>query len=333
LAPKNVESDKSVAEACRLRYSEELAVAEKFQSHQPANTKTAKTKKDFLPPYIVARQWIAALGLLSRNMFLSKAVKPLRPSSALLADIKTLDQLPTRHTVKVALFHVQSGVELESQLFATDKMGRQQEVSKNYQIFRSTLGWTVDIQKHQQIGGYTAGLEPSDSTDSCMLYYGDSAVEVAWHESVRLSPAMTIDEKRRALGNHLVHVVWSENTRKEWSPGSVRAAVEIVVSMVRGEAGVVRVRVNGPVALQFGPLAVNTVSVQPLHVIGTLIRATVVSAHAACLAHLSRQPLLHPYLLSISYTNAIVDVRNEVWPWMPSKPNMESDRLQATPNT
>lgn len=287
------DSDNMVGTLCRKRFAQELAIAEKCDTltdpsckHSPQPTTNAFFGRS-TPNYQLPRMWLAALGLLSKDTFISRLIEPLVPSNALSADLLALDALPNRLLVKAALIYQPAGHELESQVF-----GSIPTVSTNYKAFCQSLGWPVSLLQHHAINAYSGGLDHPDTQDGQMLYYGDSQVEIAWIESARLA-GEGVDEKRRSLGSHLVHVVWSEHV-KEWRSASVRGAVEIVVSMQNKSKRFCRVKVSAPAGVDFGPLKPG-VSVQPLSVIGCLVRATVVSAHFACLAHLSRQPHLHPY--------------------------------------
>lgn len=78
----------------------------------------------------------------------------------------------------------------------------------------------MKLEGHQ---GYAGALEKHKGVGDAFLYYATPSLELAFHEVVRmpnLEKEEALVEKKRHVGNDLVHIIWSEHA-KDYSTSTV----------------------------------------------------------------------------------------------------------------
>ncbi|KAJ2874257.1 hypothetical protein GGH93_002546 [Coemansia aciculifera] len=109
---------------------------------------------------------------------------PLVKSESLFRDIRALDRIHARETIKVAVLYVGPGQWSEAEILSNSFL----DTSRSYRSFVDSLGWQVDLATFQ---GFTGKLESNGSDGESCPYYADESIEVAFHEAA----AMPKDQK------------------------------------------------------------------------------------------------------------------------------------------
>ncbi|KAJ2457235.1 hypothetical protein GGF42_002798, partial [Coemansia sp. RSA 2424] len=109
---------------------------------------------------------------------------PLVKSESLFRDIRALDRIHARETVKIAVLYVGPGQWSEAEILSNSL----HDTSRSYRSFVDSLGWQVDLATFQ---GFTGKLEIDGSDGESCPYYADESIEVAFHEAA----AMPKDQK------------------------------------------------------------------------------------------------------------------------------------------
>ncbi|KAJ1650518.1 hypothetical protein GGF38_005808, partial [Coemansia sp. RSA 25] len=109
---------------------------------------------------------------------------PLVKSESLFRDIRALDRIHARETVKIAVLYVGPGQWSETEILSNSL----RDTSRSYRSFVDSLGWQVDLATFQ---GFTGKLETDGSDGESCPYYADENIEVAFHEAA----AMPKDQK------------------------------------------------------------------------------------------------------------------------------------------
>ncbi|KAJ1736015.1 hypothetical protein LPJ61_000232 [Coemansia biformis] len=100
-------------------------------------------------------------------------------SAALCREIRSLDQIHARETIKMALFYVGPGQWSEAEILSNTRA----DTSLSYCNFVQSLGWAVDLATFSR---YTGKLERDGSDGSTCPYFADEGVEVVFHESTSM---------------------------------------------------------------------------------------------------------------------------------------------------
>ncbi|CAD5210290.1 unnamed protein product [Bursaphelenchus xylophilus] len=178
-------------------------------------------------------------------------------------DLRHLDQTLSREVHKVALIYVGMGQEDKQSILSNSR------ATPAFDDFVSRLGWPADIGPDHH--GYTGGLP----TGHVAPYYANSACELIFHVSTRLSGSIT--QKLKHLGNDEVHVIWTEHNRpyRRDVIATRFCDVMIVLQPVSVNLVKVRVEVQHP-DIQFGPLFDGA----QVHIrqLPELVRETVINA-------------------------------------------------------
>ena len=125
-------------------------------------------------------------------------ILPLRSGPELAHAIRTLDRLPTRVGVTVAVLLRKRGQSREVQM--CDNIGGGQE----YVAFLKQLGSSVRLESHQ---GFRGGLTLDDGGEA--LYSGDSEREIVFHVPTMLKS--NLKRRKGLVLNNDVRIIWSED--------------------------------------------------------------------------------------------------------------------------
>ncbi|KAJ2743803.1 hypothetical protein GGI20_003475, partial [Coemansia sp. BCRC 34301] len=109
---------------------------------------------------------------------------PLVKSESLFRDIRALDRIHARETIKIAVLYVGPGQWSEAEILSNSL----RDTSRSYRSFVDSLGWQVDLATFQ---GFTGKLEVDGSDGESCPYYANEDIEVAFHEAA----AMPNDQK------------------------------------------------------------------------------------------------------------------------------------------
>lgn len=228
------------------------------------------------PLFVQARRLIDQLAFFSWER--RKTVDLLGRNDRVLREIKNLDNQRCRETHKIAVIYVADGQEDKNSIL-TNCVG-----SYAFESFVSGLGWEVDLQTHL---GFMGGLQSNGSNGKSTPYFANSLMEVIFHVSTRI-PAKSEDtesltRKLRHLGNDEVHIVWSENSSRDYRRGIIPTEfgdVLIVIYPVASLPDFYRVQIiRKPDVPLFGPLFDGSVVHATL--LAPLVRATAINASRA----------------------------------------------------
>ncbi|KAJ1951325.1 hypothetical protein FBU59_000222 [Linderina macrospora] len=131
-------------------------------------------------------------------------------SDALIRDLRALDKIHSRETIKAAVFFVGHGQRDESQILSNTVA----DTSERYRQFIRSLGWYVDLATFD---GFTAKMESDGSDGKVCLYFANEHIEFVFHEASLMpfdpkDPRQT--NKKRHIGNDHVHIIWNESKRR-----------------------------------------------------------------------------------------------------------------------
>eukprot|EP00761_Pharyngomonas_kirbyi_P000255 gb/GECH01000255.1/.p1 GENE.gb/GECH01000255.1/~~gb/GECH01000255.1/.p1 ORF type:complete len:1486 (+),score=342.16 gb/GECH01000255.1/:1-4458(+) len=215
---------------------------------------------------------------LNQFGFLSSINRPtftyLDSNQRFYRELKQLDKLYERETIKVGVIYVKNGQESQREILKNDNG------SHLYEEFIQSLGWMVELSKHQ---GFIGGLDPLGTTGTKAPYWSNSSTEVVFH-CPTLMPTKENDEqqvhKKRHVGNDHVHIVWSEHDRdyRSWTIRSQFNFVHIVIYPLDNYLFRVQIfqKENVP---PFGPLRDGMVVDKK--VLAPLVRMTAINANRA----------------------------------------------------
>lgn len=174
-------------------------------------------------PYHNARLLLSHLGLL--NFENPDQLKLIENNKNFLTKLKSLDKLPRRECGKIGLIYVGHGQEDQEIILKNESS------SDAYKEFVAALGWNINIHNHK---GYMGGLDPLGKVGDTSPYYANSAVEIIFHEVTRM-PTDPSDStqlnKKRHVGNDVVHIIWSEHVR-DYSPKTISGQFGDVVIII-----------------------------------------------------------------------------------------------------
>lgn len=245
--------------------------------------------------YIGGRALSTQLGYLTP--YGKAALTPLKPSSDFYEEIRSLDGLPERDTLRIAVMYQTVGMgEREALSIGVDKC------SANFCDFVGNLGWFVDTATH---AGFLGGLDRKGSFGKRTLYYSDYATEVAFHVAPfivnesgdKLKPGDEngwSEQKRRMIANDYVLIVWSDDdSYDETAFPNMNQNVKIVISPIPRADGLYKVVVHRSDRLRTSPGPLRGTMVVSKRALAPLVRITAISGHYSVteIAECTTQPL------------------------------------------
>ncbi|KAJ2096329.1 hypothetical protein GGI09_004414, partial [Coemansia sp. S100] len=226
---------------------------------------------------------------------------PLVKSESLFRDIRALDRIHARETIKVAVLYVGPGQWSEAEILSNSLL----DTSGSYRSFVDSLGWQVNLATFQ---GFTGKLESNGSDGESCPYYADESIEVAFHEAA----AMPKDQKdmrqmgkKRHIGNDHVHIIWNES-HHNYRPETISGDFGNVQIQIRPlEAGEYGIGIYCDEQIKpFGPLCDGTIV--SADALSTAVRATAINGHRRAIQAFFRS-FTHPYVIRQQTINQIVD--------------------------
>lgn len=118
--------------------------------------------------YKATRHLLSNLGLIGKHQ---TCFVRLEESSKLYLNLKLLDKIAERETMKIGLLYVANGQETQKEILMNEKG------SDLYSEFVHSLGWEVDLTTHKGFDG----LLDINTTGKTTIYYADSTAEVVFH--------------------------------------------------------------------------------------------------------------------------------------------------------
>jgi hypothetical protein len=186
--------------------------------------------------------------------------------------IKELDKINDREIIKVGLIYVGFGQEDEGDLFKN----QMNDASPQYIEFARGMAEVVKIDGHQGYGGQLERHKVGED----FLYYATPMLELAFHETVRMPNSEkeeALIEKKRHVGNDLVHIVWSEHCKDYPTNTIVSQFNKAHVIIYPLANGLFRIQVGSKKDLpDISPLIHNMVV--PKELLPTLVRETIIVA-------------------------------------------------------
>ncbi|KAJ2466463.1 hypothetical protein GGI03_002098 [Coemansia sp. RSA 2337] len=226
---------------------------------------------------------------------------PLVKSESLFRDIRALDRIHARETIKVAVLYVGPGQWSEAEILSNSLL----DTSGSYRSFVDSLGWQVNLATFQ---GFTGKLESNGSDGESCPYYADESIEVAFHEAA----AMPKDQKdmrqmgkKRHIGNDHVHIIWNES-HHNYRPETISGDFGNVQIQIRPlEAGEYGIGIYCDEQIKpFGPLCDG--AIVSADALPTAVRATAINGHRRAIQAFFRS-FTHPYVIRQQTINQIVD--------------------------
>jgi hypothetical protein len=118
--------------------------------------------------YKATRHLLSNLGLICKQQGLFRR---LEESSKLYLNLKLLDKIAERESMKIGLLYVANGQETQREILMNEKG------SDLYSEFVYSLGWEVDLETHKGFDG----LLDIHSTGKTTIYYGNPTTELVFH--------------------------------------------------------------------------------------------------------------------------------------------------------
>ncbi|CAH0513347.1 unnamed protein product [Peronospora belbahrii] len=194
---------------------------------------TPPEKDPVLQTWEVSRRMMSELGFLSVRNWGSVFAMDATVATDFLRDLETLDKLPERETFDISIAYAftgtsRGGYDQIHLATSTDVHAGYVDLSKDYQLFLSSIGERVSDHDHKGYSGFNANL-----TNGRMLYYSHYS-----HEACIYVPTLLVEgEDRnsdsdseaedteganaRILFQHAnVLIVWNE-CQQTYRPGSV----------------------------------------------------------------------------------------------------------------
>ncbi|PVU90926.1 hypothetical protein BB559_004374 [Furculomyces boomerangus] len=271
--------------------SKEQLALQNIVRADPHVLKETKSAQD--PIFGDFRLFLQHLGLFDWTNSDPGPFKLIKPSQQFFSDLKHLDKISAKESIKVAICYVAPNQTTESEILGNNVAS----TSLAYREFVRSLGWPVDLEN---FSGYTGKLH-SDGTDGKVApYFATDYLELIFHDSTEM-PTDTKDtkqlKKKRHIGNDFVHIIWNENFceyRPETITGDFGNA-QIHIRPLPSNIG------NYGVSLYFdprieavGPLAENMV-LSP-DILSNVVRSWAISAHRQTL-WMRLPKYYHPFLL------------------------------------
>ncbi|KAJ6240618.1 rho gtpase-activating protein [Anaeramoeba flamelloides] len=141
---------------------------------------------------------------------------PLKRSDRLKRSLKELDKRPTREAQKIGVIYIAPDQTHQNDILSNE-FG-----SPLFEEFVNGLGWEVDLTKHR---GYIGGLDSYGKADGKTApYFANYKTEVMFHVQTRMPNSKSNPKqinKKRHVGNDIVHIVWSENQKQDYDPMTI----------------------------------------------------------------------------------------------------------------
>ncbi|KAJ2064791.1 hypothetical protein GGI17_000767 [Coemansia sp. S146] len=226
---------------------------------------------------------------------------PLVKSESLFRDIRALDRIHARETIKIAVLYVGPGQWSEAEILSNSFL----DTSRSYRSFVDSLGWQVDLATFQ---GFTGKLESNGSDGESCPYYADESIEVAFHEAAAMpkdQKDVRQTKKKRHIGNDHVHIIWNES-HHNYRPETISGDFGNVQIQIRPlEAGEYGIGIYCDEQIKpFGPLCDGTIV--SADALPTAVRATAINGHRRAIQAFFRS-FTHPYVIRQQTINQIVD--------------------------
>jgi len=224
-------------------------------------------------PYQFCRLYMAHTSVFLKQIIDSKRkVCMLNNTKALIRDIKGLDKKNGRETIKIGIIYIKLGQETERSIMENENG------SDEYNQFVLSLGWEIDLEKHN---GYSGGLDKNKTKESKAIYYCDSTLEIIFHDITKFPNDpndKTHIKKKRHIGNDQIHIIWNEHNRdyRSRTIGGDFGNIQIIITPLRNGLYSVYVR-QDDMNIILGPLS-ETMLVSK-YALGPLVRATAIYAY------------------------------------------------------
>jgi len=210
------------------------------------------------------------LGFLSLETL--KDFHPVEDNPRFRRALKDLDKISGRQVLKVGCVYVAEGQEDQKAIFRNDAG------SFEFNEFLKGLGWNVALNTHP---GFLGGLDSYGSTGKTAPYYANSSYEMIFHVSTRI-PTLESDpqqiQKKRHIGNDIVHIIWSEHKR-DYNPSTITSQfndAHVVIYPLPN--GLFRIQIHRKEKLSlFGPLLDEMVINKQM--LPFLVRQTTINAN------------------------------------------------------
>ena len=191
-----------------------------------------------------------------------------------------IDKIRPRLCYRVAVVYVGPAQRLQRDIMHNTEV----DSSDGFSDFLRGLGWVVDTESHQRVGGFNGSLD--HRLQDRMLYFGSSSCEVAFHVlpwmPLKDDDAQQIERKRH-IGNDAVHIVWCEHPNGYDVSTFVSEVTDVFIVIIPLNETLVQVQVfcrpprnKGERMITFGPLQDGAVVRRAL--VGMLARETAVNA-------------------------------------------------------
>ncbi len=207
----------------------------------------------------------------------------LESGTPLQRSINTLDTKRAREAFKVGVIYVRKGQDTQEQIL------RNETRSQYYDAFVRSLAWEVNMATHR---GYNGGLDVTKFlTGTSAPYYATARIELMLHEITAMPTDHKDDQqihKKRHVGNDVVNIVFSENTR-DYDPATISTqfnCAHLIVYPHANSTGLYRIQIcrkEEQVYPLFGPLLHNmcvSAEILPL-----LVRQTSLNANRNFTSH------------------------------------------------
>ncbi|KAJ6228155.1 rho gtpase-activating protein [Anaeramoeba flamelloides] len=162
----------------------------------------------------LCRLFLSQFGILSLES--KRDLIPLKRSDRLERSLKELDKRPTREAQKIGVIYIAPNQIAQNDILSNEN------ASPLFEEFINGLGWEVDLKHHL---GYVGGLDTYNETDGATApYYSDYQTEVIFHVITRMPNSKNNPKqinKKRHVGNDIVHIVWSENDDQDYDPTTI----------------------------------------------------------------------------------------------------------------
>jgi len=265
---KMIDMDEEFDESdLEISYDESYFTRNKFGKEIPISTNSV------VFPYQFCRLYMVHSGLFLKQVIDSKKkICMLNNTKSLIRDIKGLDKKNGRETIKIGIIYIKLGQETEQSIMENENG------SDEYNQFVLSLGWEIDLEKHN---GYAGGLDKNKTKESKAIYYCDSTLEIIFHDITKFpnDPSDTTHiKKKRHIGNDQIHIIWNEHNRNYRSKtiGGDFGNIQIIINPLNNGLYSVYVR-QDDMNIILGPLS-NTMLVSK-YALGPLVRATAIYAY------------------------------------------------------
>ncbi|PIA18751.1 hypothetical protein COEREDRAFT_38665 [Coemansia reversa NRRL 1564] len=224
---------------------------------------------------------------------------PIEKTELFQRELMALDRVPSKETIKVALFYVGPGQWTEAEILSNTYF----DTSLSYRTFVESLGWSVDLATFK---GFTGKLEHDGSDGKTCPYFIEDEIELVFHEATSMPTDINDSrqlKKKRHIGNDHVHIIWNEshhNYRAETISGDFGNVQIQIRPLEPGEYGI-GIYCDNPIK-PFGPLVDGMVV--SANVLSSAVRATAINGHRRA-TQMFFKTITHPYAIRQKMINRI----------------------------